>query len=103
MTTNMPRPWRCGWHTQISEGAFGVLCAREIFDAALHAGAIRFLEREQAHDGPRGLRRGARTATFENRIVVSVAAFAPAAVAMLHAFEPVARFEEPRLVHVEAH
>src|SRR5439155_10194473 len=54
----------------------------------------------QAHDRPGGLRRGARSPALENRIVVSVAAFTPAAPFVLDAFKPVTRLEQPWFLHV---
>src|SRR5690606_24077048 len=77
-----------------------ILHADEVLDTALHTRTERVIEREQAHDGPSGLRGGARPLPFVNRIVVGVAAFAPAAIGTLHALEPVAAAHEPGLVHV---
>ena len=74
----------------------------KIFDAALEAGAVRVVEGAQAHDGPGGLRGGAGAVALENRVVVGVAAFAPAAVLVLDAFQPVAGLEDPGLAHVHA-
>ena len=76
----------------LGPGAVGVLRADQILDAAFERGIVRVAERTQAHDGPGGLRRGAWPAALENRVVVSVATLAPAAVLVLHAFQPVARF-----------
>ena len=78
-------------------GTVRVLRADEIFNAALSAGLVRVVERAQTHDGPGGLRGGARSLALEDRVVVGVAAFAPAAVFVLDAFQPVARLEQPGL------
>ena len=68
--------------------AVEILRAAEILDAAFEDGIFGIVERAQTHDGPRGLRRGAGALPFENRVVVGVATFAPAAVFALDAFEP---------------
>src|SRR5581483_3752534 len=72
----------------------------EILDAELDARTMGVVESAQAHYGPRGLRCGARSLAFEHGIVVGVATLAPAAVLVLHAFEPVTGLEQPRLIHV---
>src|SRR5688500_16768228 len=77
-----------------------VVSADEVIDAADEAGAIGIAEGAESHDGPRGLGGGAGTLALENGIVVGVAAFAPTAIGMLHALEPVARFEQPGFLHV---
>ena len=66
-----------------------------------NAWPMRVAKGAQPHDGPRSLRSSARSLAFEDGIVVSVAAFAPAAVFVLHAFEPAPGPEEPILVHVD--
>src|SRR5439155_15089305 len=81
--------------------AVRVLRAGQEFDAAADAGAVGVTERAQTHHRPGGLRGGAWTLAFENRIVVSVAALAPATVGMLDTFQPIAGFKQPRLLHVE--
>src|SRR2546429_2299973 len=86
----------------LGPGTVFVLRAGEILDAALQARTIRIVECAEAHDRPRGLCRGARSLALENRIVVGVAAFAPAAVLVLDTFEPVASLEQPRLLHIPA-
>ena len=60
------------------------------------------IERAQAHHGPGGLGGRAGSLAFEDWIVVGVAAFAPAAVFVLNTFEPVAAFDKPGLVHIDA-
>src|SRR5665213_271666 len=78
-----------------------ILSLHEIFNAAFERGIFGIIERAQAHDGPRGLGRGAWALTFENGVVVSVASLTPAGVGMLNAFEPDAGALQPRLIHVE--
>ena len=82
-------------------GTVGVLGVNKILDAATKGFGVGVAEGAEGHHRPGGLGSGARPLAFEDRIVVSVAAFAPAAIGVLDAFEPVAGFEEPRLVHVE--
>ena len=83
-------------------GAVGVLGANEVGHAGLDAGAVGVAEGAEAHDGPGGLGGGAGALAFEDGVVVGVAAFAPAAVLVLDAFQPVAGFEEPGLAQVQA-
>ena len=63
----------------------------------LRRGIVRVVERAQPHDGPSGLRGGAGALALEDGVVVGVATFAPAAVLVLDAFQPVAGFDQPRL------
>src|SRR4029077_12468946 len=79
----------------------GILSADQIFDTALDTGSMGIIECQQAHDCPCGLRGGAWPLALENGVVVGVAAFAPAAIFVLNACEPIAGFEEPRLEHVD--
>jgi hypothetical protein len=86
---------------EFGPGAVGVLGAEEVMETVEEAGTGRIVEGAEAHDGPSGLGRRAGAAAFEDWIVVGIAAFAPAAVVVLDAFEPVASAEEPGLMHVE--
>src|SRR5690606_10758349 len=63
------------------------------------AGAVGIIEGAEAHDRPRGLGGGAGTLALEDRIIVRVAALAPAAVGPLDALEPVAGADDPWLAH----
>src|SRR5262249_32466322 len=82
-------------------GAVGILGADEVLDATLNAWAMGVVERAEAHDCPGGLGSSARSLAFKNGVVVGVAAFAPAAVFVLNAFEPIACFKDPGLVHID--
>src|SRR5262245_31156853 len=72
----------------LAPGAVVILRAEQVVDAALEALVVRIIESAETHDGPGGLAGGAWAFAFENGIVVSVAAFAPAAIFVLHAFQP---------------
>src|SRR6185503_18332434 len=63
---------------------------------------IGIVEGAKTHHGPSGLACGARAFTLEDGVVVSVASFAPAAVLVLHAFQPVPGLLQPGLIHVDA-
>lgn len=85
----------------LGPGAVGVLGFDEVLDAALDTGAMGVAEGEESHEGPGGLGGGGRAAAFEDGVFVGIAAFAPAAVGVLDALEPVAGFDDPRFVHVD--
>src|SRR5258708_38735202 len=72
----------------------------QMVDTSTNARPIRVIERAKAHDGPRGLGSGTGSLPFENRIVIGITSLAPASVLVLDAFKPVARFEQPRLIHI---
>lgn len=73
----------------------------EVLDTAVDTGAIGVAEGEEAHEGPGGLGGCGGAAAFEDGIFVGVATFAPAAVGVLNALEPVAGFDDPGFVHVD--
>src|SRR5258708_17989080 len=81
----------------------GTLCFQQIQDAALHALAASVAGCQQAHDGPCGLRRSARTNTARRVIVIRVAALAPAAIRILYHAHPLGGLLYVRLMQVYAH
>ena len=86
----------------LGPGAVGVLGVEEVADAGLEGGAEGVATGDQAHDGPGGLGGGGGAFAFVGGVVVGGTGFAPAAVGVLAAFEPVAGADDPVLVHVLA-
>src|SRR4051812_8010340 len=66
--------------------AVAILRAGEILEATNYARTAGVAKGAEAHYSPSGLRSGAWSLAFEHWIVVSVAAFTPAAIGVLHAF-----------------
>src|SRR5204862_6873723 len=67
---------------------------------AVNARTVKIAARANAHDRPRGLRGCALADSFSRRIFVSRASFAPAAIVVLTALEPIAPAQNPILRHV---
>src|SRR5438105_5364618 len=76
------------------------LRAQQETQTALNAWAIEIAARANSHNGPCRLRRGALTDSFGRGIFVSRAGFAPTAVLILTALEPIASAQNPILRHV---
>src|ERR1043165_92876 len=75
----------------LSPRTIRILRLDQVLNPALERRPVWIIERAKAHNGPRGLGSGAGTLPFKYRVVVSIAAFTPATVGMLHAFEPITR------------
>src|SRR5262249_30265799 len=82
-------PWEpCTRALIFIPAAVRLLCFQQIKDAALHALTTGITRSQQAHDGPRGLRRRARTDAAGGRLVIRSASLAPAAVGILDHPQP---------------
>src|SRR5262249_12604894 len=94
--------WEAGSRSLVfGPGAIRVLRSNKVLDTALHAWPEGLVKGAETHDGPGGLGGSAGTLTFKDRVIVSIATFAPAAVFMLHRFQPIPGFQQPRLIHVQ--
>src|SRR5438477_6114825 len=82
--------------------AIGSLRRKQITETTLHARPIELAARANPHDRPRSLRGRALTLAFENRVLVRRARFAPTAVVVLTALDPIAPSQDPILRHVLA-
>src|SRR3974390_526156 len=77
------------------------LAIEQVFDAVLHAETRRVAAGDQAQNGPSGL--GGRAGSGgEDALVVTLAAFAPAAVGVLNGAQPLAGAQDVRFAIVLA-